>query len=497
LKTPVVSVGRKYIVSKGWEGFGDRLQCLSYCINSALRYNRSIYVDWTDTVWGEGFYRYFHFVDLPFVESDKDIPVSSSVYPEFWKNKLMLPANSWVYDMREALAFEPQKSLHYEDVWVHPGIGYREYDFYQLPKNLRLNADVAEEIRSRLVEFDLPIVHLRGTDRAVSEEKWAELREKAPVAWVLSEDKALIDRWMQESPESKVFSSAKEGVTHFSTDVDKHEMNLAVLTDFFTIASAKDAYALNDGSLFFSMARKFGGCGGVRPVLGRFPFSAKSVCNVTDKPIFVSFYTTNGKYPELAYKLMRSLKAHNLDHDIEELPPFESWTKTTAFKATFIKRKLLQYNRPVIWIDCDCEILQYPELLMGDSEFAAVNWFAVQGHHLDGKIPYDADTDKGFFTGMLSKWALTTLPLIDQWQGGIDVLTNHNEDQVLSITWNKEDRRSISRTWLPTNYLSGLFSVDDPVIRTEFAPYADIAARELMWQRSNGLTGDSPSKSPA
>jgi hypothetical protein len=202
------------------------------------------------------------------VESDKDIPVSSSVYPEFWKNKLMLPANSWVYDMQGALAFEPQKSLHYEDVWVHPGIGYREYDFYQLPKNLRLNADVAEEIRSRLVEFDLPIVHLRGTDRAVSEEKWAELREKAPVAWVLSEDKALIDRWMQESPESKVFSSAKEGVTHFSTDVDKHEMNLAVLTDFFTIASAKDAYALNDESLFFSMARVFRDCGGVKEVTG-------------------------------------------------------------------------------------------------------------------------------------------------------------------------------------------------------------------------------------
>lgn len=263
----MASVGRKYIVSKGWEGFGDRLQCLSYCINSALRYNRSIYVDWTDTVWKEGFYRYFHFVDLPFVESDKDIPVSSSVYPEFWKNKLMLPANSWVYDMREALAFEPQKSLHYEDVWVHPGVGYREYDFNQLPKNLRLNADIAEEVRSRLVELDLPIVHLRGTDRAVSEEKWAELREKAPVAWVLSEDKALIDRWMQESPDSKVFSGAKEGVTHFSTDVDKHEMNLAVLVDFFAIASAKDAYALNDESLFFSMARVFGGCGGVKTLL--------------------------------------------------------------------------------------------------------------------------------------------------------------------------------------------------------------------------------------
>jgi len=174
----------------------------------------------------------------------------------------MLPANAWVYDKKNELEFEPLKSLHYEDVWVHSGIAYREYDFNRLPKHLRLNDDIAQEIKARLIDFDLPVVHLRGTDRLVSESKWVELRSTAPTAWVISDDKALVDRWMAESPESKVFSSTKEGVTHFTEDVNKHEMNLALLTDFFAIASADTAYALNDDSLFFSMARLLGRIGG-------------------------------------------------------------------------------------------------------------------------------------------------------------------------------------------------------------------------------------------
>lgn len=249
----------KFIVSKGWEGFGDRLQCLSHMVNAALRYNRTLYVDWTDTIWGTGFYRYFHLVDLPHVQTDREVP-HKTAYPPFWKNKIMLPANGWVYDMKDELAFDPTKGLHYEDVWVHCGIGYREYDFCTLQKHLRINRDVATVISARLVDFDLPVVHLRGTDRAVADEKWAELRTKVPIAWVVSDDAALTARWLQESPESKVFSKARAGITHYTTDVDKHEMNLEVLTDFFALAYANEAHPLNEDSLFFSMARLLGIC---------------------------------------------------------------------------------------------------------------------------------------------------------------------------------------------------------------------------------------------
>ena len=44
-------------------------------------------------------------------------------------------------------------------------------------------------------------------------------------------------------------------------------MNIRLLADFLILAAAPQAYALNEDSVFFSMARLFGACGGVAAVL--------------------------------------------------------------------------------------------------------------------------------------------------------------------------------------------------------------------------------------
>ena len=248
----------KYIVSKGWEGFGDRIQCLSSCLVMALRFNRTLYVDWNDTIWSEGFYKYFYFEDVPYITSQKEIPNYLDVYPSFWQHKLMLPGNNWLYDMKDDLLLDPMKGYNFQDVWVHPGIGYREYNLVLLSKHMRVNKEIAKKIVTKPIT-DLPLVHLRGTDRKVDEYKWQELREKAPAAVVLSDDKTLIDRWMKESPKSRLFSKPKANVNHFTVkDINKHEMNLALLRDFFALASATEAHALNIESQYFIMARMLG-----------------------------------------------------------------------------------------------------------------------------------------------------------------------------------------------------------------------------------------------
>jgi hypothetical protein len=105
-----------------------------------------------------------------------------------------------------------------------------------------------------LVKFDLPLVHLRGTDRKHTEEQWEALREKAPVAMVISDDATLVERWMKDSPDSKLLSKPVKGYTHKML-TSKHKSNIALLTDFIALAQAPEAYALNQESLFFKMAR--------------------------------------------------------------------------------------------------------------------------------------------------------------------------------------------------------------------------------------------------
>jgi len=73
----------------------------------------------------------------------------------------------------------------------------------------------------------------------------------------------------------------------------------------------------------------------------------------------VSFYTDN--YSEEAERLICSLKKFCIKHDVERIESLGSWDKNTNHKAVFIKRKLLKYMSPVVWIDADAEITRYPK----------------------------------------------------------------------------------------------------------------------------------------
>jgi hypothetical protein len=41
----------KYLVVKGWLGFGDRLETLKMAVKFALDHKLQIYVDWSDEMW--------------------------------------------------------------------------------------------------------------------------------------------------------------------------------------------------------------------------------------------------------------------------------------------------------------------------------------------------------------------------------------------------------------------------------------------------------------
>jgi hypothetical protein len=255
----------KYLISKGWEGFGDRLQCLSHCLVMALRHNRTLYVDWTDKIWNEGFYRYFHFDNVASVEYLHQVQqheTTDNVYPKHWQHKLMLPANSWVYDIKDQLIFDSNKEYNFHDIWVHCGIGYREFNMVLLAKHLKVNKDIVPLITYDI--GDLPVVHLRGTDRKhqVSDLNCTlnELYLKAPMANVISDDNDLIEQWMKLSPSSIVVSNPTVNINHYSIMADKHAYNIALLKEFFILASAKEAYALNEKSVYFEMARMLGQC---------------------------------------------------------------------------------------------------------------------------------------------------------------------------------------------------------------------------------------------
>lgn len=236
---------QKHVISLGFEGFGDRLESLSYCLSIALKQNRILRVNWHDRMWNDSFYRYFALVDVPY---DKGVEFEGrSVFPAVWSALGDRHAEDWVYDLNHEKLEDRT-----EDIIVHPGVGYRQYNFPQLAQHLRV-------IVSTPFERHESVVHLRGTDRHGQSVDLKELSESAGPSAVVSDDPRLVDEWMKLSPDSVVLSSGRADLRPFHALADDpFERNRRVIGDWLTIALAQKAYTNNDKSLFFQTARFLG-----------------------------------------------------------------------------------------------------------------------------------------------------------------------------------------------------------------------------------------------
>lgn len=98
------------------------------------------------------------------------------------------------------------------------------------------------------------------------------------------------------------------------------------------------------------------------------------------KKIKFASYHTGGCYREEIEKhLLPTLKKFNLDYDIEEVVNKGDWYKNTAMKATVIKKMLLKYKQPIVFLDADSSIEKYPDLFFNipsniDIAYNLFNW---------------------------------------------------------------------------------------------------------------------------
>jgi len=87
------------------------------------------------------------------------------------------------------------------------------------------------------------------------------------------------------------------------------------------------------------------------------------------KLVFISFFTK--KYASLAQRLIDSFRKFGLDYCVEELPDDGAWYKNVNKKPVFIRNRIFEFNRPIVYIDADAEIVEYPKLFFElDCDFA-------------------------------------------------------------------------------------------------------------------------------
>lgn len=278
----------KYLVMKGWLGFGDRLESLKMGIRYALDHNLKVYVDWTDSLWSHGnesFYTYFKLINIPQISSLDEIPEDATVYPPFWKENLKRPFDKECQEKGKDLKLDLgvlHKSYN-ADVIVLSNMGRRDiyYDNAFFANVFRvLDTRVLSKLQVRLQMYPLPNmvgIHIRGTDKfrnagkrtlgvqyaAVNAVMNGALNGKQLI--VVSDDQESMRIWKNFFPHSILLSelslqtSSMKGNHNLSKEelkISKDELNVDLLVDFFTLCLTDHIVATNGDSRFSKEAKR-------------------------------------------------------------------------------------------------------------------------------------------------------------------------------------------------------------------------------------------------
>jgi hypothetical protein len=260
---------QQILVVKGWEGFADRLQALSHCINYCIKYKAAICIDWRDYMWGQGkedFSDYFEIVGIPVVPLSivlSRVTAGASINPPAYTYELLREPPSQVIHFPEFSSKIDNSCPKQEgDIIIHNSKGIRMWHLSNLIQNFRIVPAIRPQIIQQLSGLQIPYtsIHLRGTDRktettiAYVNGAYVVLPPHAKVrSYVITDMRILAEEWIEKHPETRYVNEnapvlkippGTQGTHMLAAEVlefygiTKKELNLNTIADFLVIAFA-------------------------------------------------------------------------------------------------------------------------------------------------------------------------------------------------------------------------------------------------------------------
>ena len=232
------------------------------------------------------------------------------------------------------------------------------------------------------------------------------------------------------------------------------------------------------------------------------PFqSLRTISGAGDKP-FIAGAMFTARYSKQAERLVASCEKFSVPYALHEVPTVHASISThgsddlSFTKANFIHHMLRTHNKPVLYLDADCEFSAPPDLLTelarSGCDFAIYNWLADE--HTDMFKPLELSLDgsppvKGRFfrfAGSVDRYcthqlmcsglaqyyrnSLAARSLLGRWHRTIAEHPGCADDQCLDYTYNNLGKFSwrswfLKARWLPKNYARIAFWIyAEPVI---------------------------------
>ena len=306
----------KYLVLKGVEGLGDRLQCLLQAIGYCHVTGRTLVIDWRDSSWYHGpdnnVKNYF---DIDIVNSmcietfmNDEFDSDMSVYPSIWRDRLNdKNYEKYIYNKKYSLPagndilYKMVKRHDFiEDIIVYSGTGNRKWN-WAYTKNVKFVDNIVNLAIDSLTEQTVDInskyigVHMRGGTKTWLGGKYslpkpqqsANIKYPTLISYirylqyelaklssyqhmpivVLSDSNVLVDTWCEYNTDLNNVcipthnkARGNTGIHKLSSDkmigYTKHDTNVESIRDFYILSRAHKVVC--DGmSMFSNVASKW------------------------------------------------------------------------------------------------------------------------------------------------------------------------------------------------------------------------------------------------
>jgi len=279
------SMKMKYLIVKGWLGFGDRLESLKMAVAYALKHNVKIYVDWRDQMWSHGsedFYTYFKLVNMPVLNSLDEIPEDATYHPPHWKGRLNehMSYEYFAANKTAGIDIGVLDAPFSADVVVFSSCGWRTlYPDSSFFANVFRVIDqrVIQKIRHHKSSYAIDNswgIHIRGGDHIHARKRIISIQSIVSHIVTLggmnrsnivavSDDKEQLDIWKRFFPSTYVISQVKvdsakgvHNLTNSELGMSKDQLNVDMLVDFFILSSCERIYTTVKGSRFSTEAQR-------------------------------------------------------------------------------------------------------------------------------------------------------------------------------------------------------------------------------------------------
>ena len=243
----------QYVINKGIAGLGNRLQSLGWALDTALKHDAKLVVDWEDSTWRLGFNDFFSLdgIDIaPLSEVPDDIDVS----PETWRDKWMHRCGTKQGGKAMTYRIEPDAEAQVICVYKHAHSD-------ELSRRIRPSPASQETIAANLNMMpSFNAYHIRNTDKQTSD--WQEWIEEATNRQNVSKQPSLIATDSIEVEAAArdaglvcvswlIPPDAKGGVHHARcNDETKDAINLSAVVDMWLCVHAETFTACCPSSTF-------------------------------------------------------------------------------------------------------------------------------------------------------------------------------------------------------------------------------------------------------